>query len=411
MASPGLGVRLRHFRNGANYSQQEIADVLGVAREVISYWENDRRAPSFAQLARLAESYGETTGSLLGTEPPPVTSEEHELVQRGIRTQPPRTKAGIRRWLAFLDDWADLLAVNSITLPGRATAPNRAWRAAEPIRDTRQAPRLARSVREHYALGADAIPDLLTFLDQQGILVYRVALDPIETGSGVSGVTCNHPRLGSCILVNTATTPGRQTFTLAHELAHALFHYQELTHVSRAGDTDQTERFADAFAAHFLAPGDALRKRVAQFPGQRVSSAYDAVDLQRGFRVSYAIMLNRLRDEGLLAPERYQEYRGYSPSHLAAQRGLGQDDCAPLNPATTYSLGCYPNSVLDRVSTLISQDNLSPEGAADLLQVPLEEILGALLATPEPANAHETREFAELPPPASRRSERTRIAL
>ena len=84
MAAPGLGVRLRQSREVAEYSQQEIADLLGVVRETVSYWENDRRLPSAIQLARLAEAYGVTTGSLLGTEPPPVASEEHELVYRGL---------------------------------------------------------------------------------------------------------------------------------------------------------------------------------------------------------------------------------------------------------------------------------------------------------------------------------------
>lgn len=410
-AASGLGARLRQARELADYSQQEIAEVLGVVREVVSYWENDRRVPSVVQLARLAEAYGVTTGSLLGTEPPPVASDEHELVYRGLRNQPPRTKAAIRRWLAFLDDWADLLASCKINLPGRSISPKREWRSAEAIRDSRVAPRLAQDVREHYGLGSDAIPDLLAFLDRERVLVSRVALDPIENGAGVSGVTFNHPRLGSCILVNTATTPGRQTFTLAHEFAHALFHYQERGLVSRAGDPDRKERFADAFAAHFLVPGDALRKRVIQLPYQKVASAYDVVDLHRFFRVSYATMLNRLRGEGQLSPEQYEEYRGYSPSHLASRLGLACDDYAPSSRALTYSLGCYPTSVLDRVSALITDRQLSPASAADLLQIPIEEILGELLAKPEAATTAENQEFRELPQPtAVRQNGRTLIA-
>jgi Zn-dependent peptidase ImmA (M78 family)/transcriptional regulator with XRE-family HTH domain len=411
-AALGLGARLRQARELADYNQQEIAEVLGVVREVVSYWENDRRVPSFAQLARLAEAYGVTTGSLLGTEPPPVASEEHELVYRGLRHQPPRTKAAIGRWLAFLDDWADLLTTCGVKLPGRSIAPKRAWRAAEAIRDSRLAPRLAHEVREHYGLGSDAIPDLLAFLDREKILVYRVGLDPIGDGAGVSGVTYNHPRLGTSILVNTVTTPGRQTFTLAHEFAHALFHAQERGLVSRAGAPDRLERFADAFAAHFLVPGDALRKRVAQLPYQKVASAFDVIDLHRFFRVSYATMLNRLRGEGLLSPEQYEEYRGYSPSHLASRLGLACDDYFPSSqgPATS-SLGCYPTSVLDRVDTLVRDRQLSPAAAADLLQVPLEEILGELLARPEDATAAERQEFRELPEPTVvRRSGSTLIA-
>lgn len=410
MTAPStLGTNLRQARELAEYTQQEIADVLGIAREVVSYWENERRVPGIAYLARMAEAYGVTTGSLLGMEPPPVADEEHELIYRALRGQTPRTKAGVRRWLAFLDEWADLLEECEIALPGRAKPPKREWRAAQPIRDSRLAPRLAQDVRDYYGLGSDAIPDLLAFLDRQGVLVYRVALDPIGDDEGVSGATYNHPRLGACILVNTASTPGRQTFTLAHELAHVLFHYQTPAIVSRSGDLDRTERFADAFAAHFLVPGDALCLQVAQLPYQEIASAFDVLALQRSFRVSYATMLNRLRSERLLSPEQYDEYREYSPSNLAHRLGLIHQEPAQSRQIG-ISLGCYPTSVLDRVNALIRSDDLTPGGAADLLQVAQEEVLLDLLAEPASATENESREFAELPDPSVRRKGRNAAA-
>lgn len=398
----GLGARLRQARERAGYNQFEIAETLGVVREVISYWENDRRVPSYAQLSRLAEAYGVTAAGLLGTESASTAGEEHELVYRGLRAQMPRTRVAVRRWLGFLEEWASLLDASGVELPGRAAPPKREWRSARAVTDSRLAPRLAGEVRAHYGLGSDAIPDLLAFLDRERVLVYRTALDPIVDGDGVSGVFYNHPRLGYCILVNTATTLGRQTFTLAHEFAHALFHYQERGLVSRAGDTDRMERFADDFAAHFLVPGDALRRRAGQGPLGQVGSPRDVVDLQRYFRVSYAMMLIRLRSEGLLTPEEYEVYRGYSPRHLAARYGLEYDEAVPTEVGAGITLGSYPASVLDRVQAMVKGGELSPSAAADLLHVSLEEILGRLLATPDPADEDERREFAELPNPVVR---------
>jgi Zn-dependent peptidase ImmA (M78 family)/transcriptional regulator with XRE-family HTH domain len=404
ITAPGLGARLRQARELADYSQQEIADVLSTAREVVSYWENDRRVPSFGQLARLAEVYGVTTGSLLGTESPPVASEEHELLFRGLRTQKARTRAAVQRWLTFLDEWAELLAACGVVLPGRFLPPKREWRAARAITDSRLAPRLAEDVRAYYELGSDAIPDLLAFLDGEGVIVYRTALDRIDD-DGVSGLYYNHPRLGSCILVNTATTPGRQTFTLAHELAHALFHYQERGLVSRASDPARTERFADVFAAHFLVPGEALRRRVEASASGKSITPVDVIDLHRYFRVSYATMLIRLRSKGLLSPDLYELYRGYSPVHLATRLGLPYDEYTftASSESPEIAVGSYPASVLDRVCQLVNDGEVSPAAAADLLQVSLEEVLERLLAPPEPATAQDQREFAELPKPTTRR--------
>lgn len=402
---PSLGSRLRQARDLEGLSQFDAAEAAGVAREVISYWENGRRVPSIAQLRLLAEAYGVSADSLLGNEPESEVAAEHQLFFRGISGQSSESKQAVRRWLAFLDDWAELLRDAGDQLPGRQIAPNREWRAPQAITDSRHVPYFVESVRKHYALGEDAIPDLLAFHDQLGILVYRIPLDGIGEGEGVSGLFYNHPQLGFTILVNTNTTPGRQSFTLAHELAHALFHYQERGLVSRTKDTDRKERFANAFAAHFLVPGGKLHELVALGPDGAEVSPYDVLRLQRYFRVSYATMLNRLRNEGLLSQANYEQYREYSPSALARNLGLDVSEYVRLEGDAGVSLASYPTSVLERVRRFILDDQLTPLGAADLLDVSVEEIQQDLMAFTQASNA-ELAEFEELPAPNAPRSRR-----
>lgn len=406
-SSDGVGERLRQTREWAGLSQQEAADITGIARAVISYWENERRTPSLAQLARLADAYGTTSTALLGQERPNQHVDEHALVYGGLEAQSTRTRGEVRRWLAFLDDWADLRKECGNHLPGRGRPPTRAWAAPRAITDSRRAAELATSVREHYVLGLDAIPDLSAFLDQNDVLVYRVSLDALED-SGVSGIFYNHPRLGYCILVNTNTTTGRQTFTLAHEFAHALFHYQETGLVSRAGDPDRKEKFADVFAAHFLVPSPTLRALARRDQEGYIHDPYEVIRLQRYFRVTYAMMLIRLNSDGLLRPAQFHAYKGYSPRDLAHHLGL-DDQLSEREPsAGGVTLGTYPPSVLERVRSLIEQDELSPAAAASLLRVSQEAIRDQLLATPEHARPDEQREFRELPDFPSRRKTRVR---
>src|SRR5215208_4994315 len=116
-------------------------------------------------------------------------------------------------------------------------------------------------------------------------------------------------------------------------------------------------------------------------------------------------MLNRLRSENLLSPEHYETYRQYSPRRLAATLGLDGSDYFPSTDTYGVSLGSYPASVLGRVHKMVENDDLTPAGAADLLNVAQEEILGELLARPEPASDTESREFAELPAPSRPRRE------
>jgi Zn-dependent peptidase ImmA (M78 family)/transcriptional regulator with XRE-family HTH domain len=408
-AVAGLGARLRQAREWAGFSQQDVAGEIGVAREVLSYWENEHRTPGFGQLHSLAEVLGVPVAHLLGDELAPGPNQDHAFLYRDLDPRPIRTRAGVGRWLAFLEEWADLREVCGDALPGRSAPANPDWRAPEAITDSRRAPTLAAEARAYYRLGSDAVPDLAAFLDQQGVLVYRAWLDRLEEG-GVSGAFYNHPRLGYCVLVNANTTPGRQAFTLAHEFAHALFHYQERGLISRAGDPDRKERLADEFAAHFLVPGDKLRDLVGRH-GDRVVSPFEVIRLQRYFRVSYATMLVRLRGTGLLSPEQYEEYRRYSPSDLASRLGLDGDEYRPPTDPRGVTLAAYPASVLERIQALVRDGDLGLASAASLLNVSQEEVTEELLAAPKPAKAEEAREFAELPQPAVPRTRRKDLAV
>jgi Zn-dependent peptidase ImmA (M78 family)/DNA-binding XRE family transcriptional regulator len=398
-----LGEKLRQARDKAGFSQQEAADVIGVAREVLSYWENDRRVPSVVQLRRLAHLYGVDSAVFTG-EPSRDVQVERVALLRGLTAGAPEARMGLNRWFAFLDEWADLLEECGLEdqLPGLGRPPVASWASERPRTDSREAPRFALEVREHFKLGLDAIPNLYAFLEQK-VLVFEVSLGKVE-GKGVSGAFCNHPKLGYCILVNRDTTPGRQVFTLAHEYCHALFHFQEGNIVSLLGDSDRKERFADVFAAHFLIPAPMLHSLVEFIAGKDVRDAWLVLLIQRYFRVSYAMALYRLFSEGLISQAQYDEFKGISPRSLAEQ--LGYDTREYQIPAvpTSINLGTYPTSILKQVRQFVEDEVLSPSAAASLLDVSLEVILEELLALPEEASQEEQREFNEMPAPPKPRS-------
>ncbi len=403
-----LGARLRQARERAGLSQQDAAEAIGVAREIVSYWENERRTPGPGYLDRLAATYDTSIDYLYGRERTPSEADEHAALYRSLTVEASHARNAVRRWLTFLNDWADLLERCGARLSGRARPPKELMQTGQSTTDSRRAPAIAQQVRGYYRLGLDAIPDLFAFLDEQGTLVYRASLGPLTDPGGVSGIFYNHARLGYCICINSDTTRGRQLFTLAHEFSHALFHYHETGLVSRASSADRKERFADAFAGHFLVPGAALHDLVRQVSGDRVRDPFAVIRLQRYFRVSYATMLYRLLSEDLLTQVQYEEYQGYSPSHLAAQLGLDTHEYRHQTGTDDVTLSIYPTSVLERVRTLVQTRELDAATAGAVLQVPQEAILSELLAVPKEADPDERREFAELPPPPRPRKRRVR---
>lgn len=62
-----LGETLKARRAAANYTQEYVAEALGVSRQAVSKWENGTSDPSTANLMALAKLYGLTVDELLHT--------------------------------------------------------------------------------------------------------------------------------------------------------------------------------------------------------------------------------------------------------------------------------------------------------------------------------------------------------
>lgn len=64
--SRNLGEALKARRTAASYTQEYVAEMLGVSRQAVSKWENGTSEPSTANLMALARMYQVTVDELLG---------------------------------------------------------------------------------------------------------------------------------------------------------------------------------------------------------------------------------------------------------------------------------------------------------------------------------------------------------
>lgn len=60
-----FGDKLKKLRTGQKLSQRELADRIGVAKSVISYYESGDRYPSYDVLVKMAHLFHVTTDYLL----------------------------------------------------------------------------------------------------------------------------------------------------------------------------------------------------------------------------------------------------------------------------------------------------------------------------------------------------------
>src|SRR6266545_5623560 len=271
-----LGPRLTAARERAGFTQDDVAVLLGQPRPVVSNWEHGTRRPNSAQLAKLAVIYRIPLDELIGRTQEHARPDFERLLFRdaGARLDP-SAKFQIQRFLSFLDAYGHLLdAIDAA--PGMMRSPlslREGFLSKDDIR------RKAEEARRFFRLGDGPVGDLWTLADLSGVTVYQAPLGTDLRGT-VSGAFLPHDRVGFSIVVNSQTTPGRRQFTLAHELAHALFHGDHV-YVGYLGRRQLAERFANEFAAECLVPVQSLRSAVESLALAKVEDAEVVMFLQR----------------------------------------------------------------------------------------------------------------------------------
>ena len=78
----GFGIRLASLRKEAGFTQNELAQELGVSRRMIAYYEGETERPPTKLLPDLATALGLTTDALLGIAPQKKPAKPDRRIQR-----------------------------------------------------------------------------------------------------------------------------------------------------------------------------------------------------------------------------------------------------------------------------------------------------------------------------------------
>ncbi len=181
---------------------------------------------------------------------------------------------------------------------------------------------------------------------------------------------------------------GRMLFTLAHEIGHALAGhlapgralFEGASSIGNYRKSQKNERFADAFAGHFLLPDDALMKFVSFTRAQlgiAPSAALGDIEillLARFFGVSFEVAANRCEGVGILPKgggfsiaEHLRKHHK-SPERRADELGLP--------PRQELHFPTLNAALADAINTAIEEGSISIGWASDRFGLSLSEIVG-----------------------------------
>lgn len=164
----------------------------------------------------------------------------------------------------------------------------------------------AQALLERHAIDVFPVP-IETIARNEGVLIARKAFDGTQSGFALrDGQT-------RIIGVNSATSPRRQRFTIAHEMGHLDLHQGTpliVDHAMRIDwrddvsslGTNEQEIEANAFAAEILMPARMIRSQVVSYARDgNITRDRLIVRLAKDFDVSAEAMGYRLINLGILA--------------------------------------------------------------------------------------------------------------
>lgn len=351
-----IGRRLRSARESCGWTQEHVAQQLGVSRPSVAQIEAGNRSISSLELDRLAHILGRDLREFVAE-----SFEERDALAALFRAQPdvitePAVAEALRDCVALGREITNLEHLLGIDGGAATTAAYPFPAPTTRVEAIQQGDKLAGEERKRLGLGDAPLPDLAELLEGQSI---RTGV--VDLPSDVSGLTLNERSVGLFVVANRTHHVLRRRFSFAHEYAHVLADRDRFGMVSRSSDRDNLiEVRANVFAAAFLMPEDGVRLYVAGLgkgrpsrvqtevfdevaslgaegraaPGSQVLQLYDVVQLAHHFGTSRIAALYRLRNLRLLTSADFARLKALDDAgrgqQLAHHLGLPEPDHAAV---------------------------------------------------------------------------------
>lgn len=212
--------------------------------------------------------------------------------------------------------------------------------------------------------GEDSYSPIDVFAIVNGWKEKKITLVRYPLSNRISGM-CTKVDDDIIICINSASSYGRQRFTLAHELYHIL--YEEINgrvicDMSMGDDKSDSEKEADMFAGYLLMPYDALfqysNKIWAKWSLDKV------IDAEQFFQISHMAMVFRLEKDRFIDSMIAETYKNITVSKEAAKLGYGKELYLPQPEEKKYFV---TGEYVRKIEHLAKKDKISNGKREELL--------------------------------------------
>ena len=297
-----IPARLVSARWARGLKQNQLAEAIYRSPALVSKWESEgyNHAPDNGDLELLANTLNMQKSWFFK----PLKEEQSASFFRSLRTELKSARDRTDAKLLFLHEIFEALE-KRIEFP--ALDVPEILRVGDYKKLTLdQIDKVADRTREYWGLGDDPIEDLMTIIENAGIIVG----DDFLVSAKLDGVSRWFDSRPVMLLAKDKDTGVRRRFDAAHELGHLILHRQ-VTKQQLKEDWHLIEDQAMAFSSAFLMPSTSF-----SFAARDISLE-GLANLKPIWKVSVAAMLMRLKNLNLIDESesknlwKYYSYRGW----------------------------------------------------------------------------------------------------
>jgi Zn-dependent peptidase ImmA (M78 family)/DNA-binding XRE family transcriptional regulator len=321
-----LGARLQEARKARGMTQQEVADLMNMARTTVVAFEKGERRLSPNELIRLTGLYGRPVSEVVArqTVVDGFVPQFRAILREDFETDS-ELQAATAELQRLAEDYVDLERICGWTSarnypPQYSTTNTSPDQAAEEI---------ATAERNRLGIGDGPLSNLRERLESDvGLRIFY-----FEMPSRISGLFVFNEVLGGCVAINVKHPKDRRQWSLSHEYGHFLTsRYQpEITFLYEKRRSSHREKLADGFAKYFLMPANGLNRRFSELnraseEGITLAQVCTLADL---YQVSLQAMVLRLEELRRLPNGTWTKLEAQGLEVRRAQQLLNIDVQAP----------------------------------------------------------------------------------
>lgn len=335
MNTPFNGERLKKARIYRGLTVAELAERVGCQRQTLSMYEISKSQPTDkTTVARLAQEldfpvkyfYEHSNAFASGT----VYFRSLLTTNKKYRNEQIVKMDYLSQIYSLLQDYVAFPEYKPLNLP-----------------DNVSPEQVAYALRDAWRLGKGPVDNLVSVVEQHGILVTSVSTstNDVDAFSQFMG-TCDAPTY-IIAYSNNKTSAARIHFDIAHELGHICLHEwsEDIEDISKE-EFKRKEREANDFAAAFLLPEETFRKDAER--GPQTITYYK--QLKKKWKVSIAAMIRRSEKLGIITTDDYQNL-----IRIMQRRGLRKEE-----PLDDTLITASPALLKTSVIMLLQENVFSP---------------------------------------------------